>query len=881
MKRCIILFLLFHAAILGAQERLGQYGDLCSRSALHVPAFTQPELSSSSRRVPTPCPKPNISDFAVLSAQELFDYLISVEDPYTCVNRVIYGFHSDHSPLVFDKAKVQFIAEQTSLLVASFDGINDNGVHAAYIYLSIAGLQATFHASDIPFDATTWNAIQQACVAFVSNEDISLDHETSLYTMGHMFFAASFDSVGIDSLILDKGKQLLDDIAADGYLGQTDYYPYYYCLYYLLDVYFRYPTDILDFIHLTADQEEVITSLKNVATNLNINANTFTFFEDLSNFSVTAITRYAPHDTMQSVVEPALLEIADTYPEDDYRWVESALALVQNDMDFHLTEEEILGSLQSVLFPYEFEFEDGNIKVLTPLEYEEVLPLYQAATEVRAQFFRMLQQDQALPADTNEVLNIVLYGTRDDYRSFNNLLFGVNYPNSGGVYIERYASFYTYQRTPEQSSYSLEALFRHEYTHYLQGRYIVEGEWGMSDAYDNSRLVWFEEGMAQFFSGSTRSSNLKILELIRTTIQNTGNIQDLQSVLASSYSSGNPDAYYIYGAMFWAHLYYSDRDQFIQFVELILNEEYASFDALVNYYANSASEATEFSNFIDSVLLQNDIWIDPQSPGIHPDDIDPYDIDSLADEVSQLIANVIIDTAEVSVYNRPRRFKVSGQMSIDEPTNTLGEALDERLNIYLNNLELSSLNNFHHATAYATNVTELESGGATASFHIEGPINDFCQTVDVIDISFESFENFVVFIPPANLIEHHEFRYRALGSEDWSLLSISNADQDTLFMSDATSGFEVELRYECSSAMWSDYSNSFTFYLCPDTRNVQNDIMDNSAYAASVDLTSSSVLSDSAEVHFIAGQSIELESDFEIESGAILTISNQDCRSKQ
>lgn len=30
----------------------------------------------------------------------------------------------------------------------------------------------------------------------------------------------------------------------------------------------------------------------------------------------------------------------------------------------------------------------------------------------------------------------------------------------------------------EQSIYSLEELFRHEFTHYLQGRYEVQGLWG-------------------------------------------------------------------------------------------------------------------------------------------------------------------------------------------------------------------------------------------------------------------------------------------------------------------------------------------------------------------------------------------------------------------
>lgn len=50
----------------------------------------------------------------------------------------------------------------------------------------------------------------------------------------------------------------------------------------------------------------------------------------------------------------------------------------------------------------------------------------------------------------------------------------------------------------EQSIYSLEELFRHEFTHYLQGRYEVQGLWGQGEMYQNERLTWFEEGNAEF-----------------------------------------------------------------------------------------------------------------------------------------------------------------------------------------------------------------------------------------------------------------------------------------------------------------------------------------------------------------------------------------------
>ena len=64
---------------------------------------------------------------------------------------------------------------------------------------------------------------------------------------------------------------------------------------------------------------------------------------------------------------------------------------------------------------------------------------------------------------------MVIYNSPAEYQ-FNRQLYGYE-TNNGGLYIEGTGTFFTYERTPEESIYSLEELFRHEFTHYLQGRY--------------------------------------------------------------------------------------------------------------------------------------------------------------------------------------------------------------------------------------------------------------------------------------------------------------------------------------------------------------------------------------------------------------------------
>ena len=104
----------------------------------------------------------------------------------------------------------------------------------------------------------------------------------------------------------------------------------------------------------------------------------------------------------------------------------------------------------------------------------------------------------------------MLYASRADYEVYHPLLTGMGTDN-GGVYIERGATFYTYQRrVPQDSSLTLEELFRHEYVHYLNGRFAVPGFFGEGPWYEGDRTTAMDEGSAEFFDGSTRDDGIAV-----------------------------------------------------------------------------------------------------------------------------------------------------------------------------------------------------------------------------------------------------------------------------------------------------------------------------------------------------------------------------------
>lgn len=160
--------------------------------------------------------------------------------------------------------------------------------------------------------------------------------------------------------------------------------------------------------------------------------------------------------------------------------------------------------------PQRVEFDDGQFvfQVGGQLTQEQLQRLYWAAKEVKAQFHRVIGNDKPLEAgNPDDVLTIVIYNSPDEYK-MNRFLYGYDTDN-GGIYIEGDGTFFTFDRTEDQSIYSLEELFRHEFTHYLQARFEVPGMFGQGPLYQGGRMQWFDEGGAEFFAGATRMEGIQ------------------------------------------------------------------------------------------------------------------------------------------------------------------------------------------------------------------------------------------------------------------------------------------------------------------------------------------------------------------------------------
>ncbi|MEU8518716.1 collagenase [Streptomyces sp. NBC_01216] len=265
--------------------------------------------------------------------------------------------------------------------------------------------------------------------------------------------------------------------------------------------------------------------------------------------------------------------------------------------------------IEARIFPYTYTYDKGAITVRTGLDRATVDQLYYASKQVKAQFHRVLGTEQPLAGDPNDVLSVVLYASRRDYETYHPLLTGMGTEN-GGVYIERGATFYTYQRrVPQDSRLTLEELFRHEYVHYLNGRYAVPGFFGEGPWYENDRTTAMDEGTAEFFDGATRDDGIAVRKsLVEGVIRDTaggGPRMSVDRILHATYE-GDGFRFYSYAGTFFEYLW-TERPALLQAMYGYLRAgDVRGFDTWRDLIGADAGTQRDYDAFLDRQIARVD-----------------------------------------------------------------------------------------------------------------------------------------------------------------------------------------------------------------------------------------------------------------------------------
>ncbi|MFF7178229.1 collagenase [Streptomyces sp. NPDC008121] len=278
--------------------------------------------------------------------------------------------------------------------------------------------------------------------------------------------------------------------------------------------------------------------------------------------------------------------------------------------------------IEKRIFPNTFTYDNGAIKVRTGLDRATVDQLYYASKQVKAQFHRVLGTDRPLAGDPNTTLTIVLYASRADYENYHPILTGYD-TNNGGIYIENGATFYTYQRrVPQDSSLTLEELFRHEYTHYLNGRFAVPGFFGEGPWYEGDRTTAMDEGTAEFFDGATRDNGIAVRKsLVKSIIADTaggGPRMTVEQILNATYE-GDGFRFYSYAGTFFEYLWTEKPSALREMYTHLRNNDVAAYDAWRHRLGADTYTQRGYDRFLNAQIAKVDDLFVPNT-GYTPND---------------------------------------------------------------------------------------------------------------------------------------------------------------------------------------------------------------------------------------------------------------------
>jgi len=696
-----------------------QHNDRCVRqkskkdkTKIGPPPAKTISLTSTSRT--KAAQKMSLSDWNAYSGSSLVQKLKeSVE--YDNQLRSLYDYEESYSINIFSDSNIESVARAMYNISISHDGTYRSGMYGLVCYLHAAVYHEFFQAPiSLGPDSKYWYKL--ACESFSQNSHLFDMTAEAISILDEYLIMVDDPQLRHNSKIINVIKKVMRNMVVYKNWKQiTDsnllraYSTMVNRIYFVM---FRGVQEAEQvFIDALKNDTEFYRLVYQIATDNEImNNDEFSF---LCDNSVGELSRAPMIPEFVNLVDDHLAGIAEVYPRLSGNWLVAieALNLYCDCSKFGLCKnlDALRTEIEQKLFPNTWTFGDGKIKIRTGLSYEHVEPLYYASQQVEAQVFRILQTDEPVANDPNRTLNIVLYSTLSDYSDYQLFLNDIPSDN-GGMYIERGATFYTYERTLAESTYSLEELFRHEYTHYLQGRYIENGMWSETDFYLDDRLTWFDEGMAEFMAGSTSSDGIKYRQSMMNYILGDGaDRMTVSDVIGASYDGGSN--FYRYGHIIWLYWYHNDMATMREIINYVRTDNITAFDAKMTELKNSSSFQRKIDDFTDQVLANPDAWWTPTTPYLPDAELNVGRLTDIETEFRNItgISNIqVISDADESI----RRFGVEGKLS--------GSNFNQQLDQMIKKLNADEyINNFDYLIGYYKNVSSYST-----DFYISGSLRD-------------------------------------------------------------------------------------------------------------------------------------------------------------
>ncbi|MGO4382115.1 collagenase [Pseudoduganella sp. RAF19] len=506
------------------------------------------------------------------------------------INPATLGFYSNQNMLS--------VAEALRQQAPAYTPDNPGGVRQMLIYLRAGEYVAWFSEGALVFDSQTRSAVENALLTFSANAyftDASPQHSLVMWD-----YLVAADGADRNATLLPTGIRYLEGVMSNSSRSEEQYKAVSNFFEWVARRANNGDADWIQIVGANATQYEGLLFRAATFMSEPITEMTGTS-KRLAYNSALAYANLLRYPSTRDLMREHLQDLLGHYERfsGPFMAVASTVDFLGVDCSpYGLCRQALEPELRALAFPNTYTFDDGKLVMQTAVDLPKARQLYLAIKQVKAQYVRKTGFATPLADDTNDVLTMRIYGTRAAYEDWQWYLEGLDTDN-GGIYIERGATFYTYERTAAESTLTLEELLRHEYTHYLEGRYTEHGTFG-DTIYDGNRLTWFDEGAAEFFAGATQASGIKLRRATLNKIRNDAERMSVSQFVGASYDSGFN--FYYYSSVFFAFLDEQRPLQFRALFSTLRSGDIAAFDDLVRTFKADPLVQRDYDSYLDRQL---------------------------------------------------------------------------------------------------------------------------------------------------------------------------------------------------------------------------------------------------------------------------------------
>ena len=456
---------------------------------------------SYAAQLPIDACEPGAADIS--SGPALAAYLQSIPD-YYCF-QILFNGPEDVRRAAFHPERVRYVFDTIAKLAITYDGTNSTNLEELFHFARAAFFNA-FYYEFIAFPEDVYQAMMEALDEFIQNphfHDVTDEHGAVLT---EVFVVVDSIGHGYRTRYLPVVKDWLGGFGAQ----HAESWYLNVAANELMFWFFRGHRDDA-FLEVALADTELVGVLRDLALSDSLlygaRADLRELVQLLMKNAALEFARFMSYEsapvapTIRDGVQ-RILSHYDPFGEGASMWLAAASHVYFNDAcaDYGIcgARDEIENTVLSI------EHSCGGAVVIRAQDMtpEQLLTACDQVSEVEVFFHDVLRTNhEPLPGDMNAILEVIVYKDWENYDRYSPFLFDHETDN-GGLYAEgdpsdpdNVARFFAHIAPwlPDQPVWNL----RHEYVHYLDGRYNLAGGWSDVKPFSHKTL-WWVEGLAEY-----------------------------------------------------------------------------------------------------------------------------------------------------------------------------------------------------------------------------------------------------------------------------------------------------------------------------------------------------------------------------------------------